>query len=75
MNRIQNVINRIQNVERHNGQLSSVLLDARCIILIDYLEKVQTINSEYHMALLERLNDEIKKKTAPFAEKSAVSSR
>jgi hypothetical protein len=27
------------------------------------------------MALLERLNDKIKKKTAPFEEKNAVSSR
>jgi 5S rRNA maturation endonuclease (ribonuclease M5) len=64
-------INRIQSVERHNGQLASVLRDARGIIFIDYLEKGQNINSEYYMALLEHLNDEIKKKTAPFEKKSA----
>jgi hypothetical protein len=39
------------------------------VLTIDYLEKGQNINSEYYMALLERLNDEIKKKTAPFEEK------
>jgi hypothetical protein len=62
-------------MERRNGQLASVLWNARDVIIIDYLEKGQTINSEYYMALLERLNDEIKKKTTPFEEKSAVSSR
>jgi hypothetical protein len=55
-------------VERRNGQLSSILWDAHGNIFIDYLEKAQTINSEYYMALLERLNDEIKKKTALFEE-------
>jgi IS1 family transposase len=62
-------MNRIQSVERHKGQLESVLRDARGIIFIDYLEKSQTINRKYNMALLERLNDEIKKKMAPFEEK------
>jgi lipid-binding SYLF domain-containing protein len=33
-----------QRVERHKGQLASVLRDARGIIFIDYLEKGQTIN-------------------------------
>jgi hypothetical protein len=55
-------MNRIQSVDRHNGQLASVLWDARGILFIDNLEKGQTINNEYYMALLERLNDEIKKK-------------
>jgi hypothetical protein len=36
------------------------------MIVIDYLEKGQNINNEDYMALLELLNDEIKKKTAPF---------
>jgi hypothetical protein len=62
-------MNRIQSVERRNGQLASALWDARGIIFIDYLEKCQTISSEYKMALLELLNDEIKKKTATFEEK------
>jgi [histone H3]-lysine36 N-dimethyltransferase SETMAR len=61
-------------VEKRNGQLASVLWDA--IIFIDYLENGQTINNEYYMVLLERLNDEIKKKTVPhLKKKSAVSSR
>jgi hypothetical protein len=57
-----NAMNRIQTMERHNGQLVLELRDARGIIFIDYLEKGQTINRKYYMALLERLNDEIKKK-------------
>jgi hypothetical protein len=55
-------MNRIRSVERRNGQRASVLWDVRVIIIIDYLEKGQNINSEYYMALLEHLNDEIKKK-------------
>jgi IS1 family transposase len=62
-------MNRIQSVERHNGQLASVLRDARGILFIDYLEKGQTIKKKYYMALLERLNDEIKKKMVLFEEK------
>jgi hypothetical protein len=55
------------NPKRGNTQgaavkvMASVFWDARGIIFIDYLEKGQTINSEYYIALLERLNDEIKK--------------
>jgi [histone H3]-lysine36 N-dimethyltransferase SETMAR len=64
-------MNRIQTMKRHNGQLVLVLRDARGIIFIDYLKKGQSINRKYCMALLERLNDEIKKKTAPF-EKNKV---
>jgi hypothetical protein len=59
-------MNRIQSVERRNAQLASVLRDARGIIFIDYFEKGQTINSEYYIALLERLSDEIKKKRPHF---------
>jgi hypothetical protein len=40
-----------------------------------YLEKGQTINSEYNIALLERLTDEIKKNGPNEEEKSAVSTR
>jgi hypothetical protein len=64
-----NAMNRIQSVEKRSGQLASVIWDVRGIKFIDYLEKCRTINSEYNMALLERLNDEIKKKTVPFEEK------
>jgi hypothetical protein len=58
-------------LERRKGQLASVLQDARGIIFIDYLGKGQTINSEYYIALLERLNDEIKK-TRPHLKKKKV---
>jgi hypothetical protein len=34
-----NEMNRIQSVEGQNGQLASVLWDARDIIFFDYLEK------------------------------------
>ena len=39
--------------------LASVFRYARCILFIDHLEKERTINSEYYMALLERLKKEI----------------
>jgi hypothetical protein len=61
-----NAMNRIQSVE--SKVMASLCWDARGIIFIDYLEKGQTIKSEYYITLLERLNDEIKKKTAPFEE-------
>jgi hypothetical protein len=62
-------------VKKHNGQvIASVFWDGRGIIFIDYLENGQTINSEYCIALLERLNDEIKKKRPIINSKSAVSS-
>jgi hypothetical protein len=57
--------------------MASVFWDARGIhIFIDYLAKDQTFNSEYYIALLERLNDEINKKQPHSKKKkSAVSSR
>jgi hypothetical protein len=58
-------------MNKRNGQLESVIRDARGIIFIDYLEKCQTINSEYDIAFLERLNDEIKKKR-PHSKKKKV---
>jgi transposase len=66
-----NAMNRIQSMERRNGQLAPVFWDARGILFIDYLEKGQTINSEYYIALLERLNDEITKKR-PHLKKTKV---
>jgi [histone H3]-lysine36 N-dimethyltransferase SETMAR len=65
-------MNRIQCVERPNGQLASVIRDARGIIFIEYLEKGQTINSEYYIAFLERLNDEIKKKHSHLKKKKVL---
>jgi hypothetical protein len=65
-------MNRIQSVDKTQPSSGISMRDARGIIFIDYLEKGQTINSEYYMALLERLNDEINKKTAPFEEKKVL---
>jgi hypothetical protein len=72
-------------VERRNGQLArlwhichnlgTIFWDARDIIFIDHLDKGQTINSEYYIALLERLNDKIKKKRLHLKKKIAASSR
>jgi hypothetical protein len=52
--------------------MTSVFWNARGIIFIDYLEKGQTINSEYYIALLERLNDEIKKKRPHLKKKKVL---
>jgi [histone H3]-lysine36 N-dimethyltransferase SETMAR len=39
--------------------MASIFWDGRCIL---FIEKGQTINSEYYMTLLEHLNDKINKK-------------
>jgi hypothetical protein len=49
-NRQSAAMNRVQSVARHNGELASVLRDARGITFIDYLKKGQTIKNEYTMA-------------------------
>jgi hypothetical protein len=54
------------------GLMASVFWDA-CgicgIIFMNYLEKGQTIIREYYIALLERFNDEIKKKRVHLKKK------
>jgi [histone H3]-lysine36 N-dimethyltransferase SETMAR len=48
-----------EKTQRSAGQvMTSVFWDVRGIIFIDYLEKGQTINSEYDIALLKLLNDD-----------------
>lgn len=42
--------------------MASISWDAKGIIFIDYLEKGKTITGKYYASLLDRLNDEIKKK-------------
>ena len=42
--------------------LTSVFLDAHGILFIDYLEKGETTNSKYYIALLVHLKEEIAKK-------------
>jgi [histone H3]-lysine36 N-dimethyltransferase SETMAR len=52
--------------------MASVFWEVRGIIFIEYLEKGQTINSEYNIALLERLNDKIKKKRTHLKKKKVL---
>ena len=51
--------------------IASVFWDAHGILFIDYLEKGKAINSDYYMALLDRLSTEIKKKR-PYMQKKKV---
>jgi hypothetical protein len=52
--------------------MASVFWDTRAILFIDYLEKSHTINSNYYIALLERLNDEINKKPPHLRKKKVL---
>lgn len=64
-------------VQRSAGKvMASVFWDAHGIIYIDYLQKGRTVTGEYYAELLDKLNDEIKKKTTPYGEeKNSVPSR
>ena len=42
--------------------MASLFWDVQGILFIDYLENDKTINSEYYVALLDRLSVQIKKK-------------
>lgn len=56
--------------------MATVFWDSQGIILIDYLQKGKTITGEYYATLLDRLKEELKKKTAKIgAQKSALPSR
>ncbi|XP_054737659.1 histone-lysine N-methyltransferase SETMAR-like [Anastrepha obliqua] len=50
----------------------SAFWDAHGIIFIDYLQKEQTINRDYYIALLGRLKDEIAKKRLHMAKKKVL---
>ena len=52
--------------------MASVFWDAQGIIFIDYLQKGQTINSDYYIALLDRLKDEIVKKRPHLKKKKVL---
>lgn len=52
--------------------MASIFWDAHGVILIDYLEKGRTITGDYYVALLDRLNDEIKKKRPHMAKKKVL---
>ena len=48
--------------------MASVFWDAHKVIFISYLEKEKAITGAYYGALLNRLIDEIRKKTGTFEE-------
>ena len=52
--------------------MAAVFWDVRDVILIDYLEQGNTINSEYYTTLLERLKTEIAKKRPYMAKKKIL---
>lgn len=52
--------------------MASVFWDSHGILFIDYLKKGQTINSDYYIALLDRLSDEIKRKRPHMAKKKTL---
>ena len=45
-----------------NKVMATVFWDARGVIHIDYLQKGRTINGEYYTNLLDRFNEDLKKK-------------
>jgi len=50
-------------VQKSTGKvLAWILWDQDCILLIDYLPKGQTINTEYYSSLLVQLKDILKEK-------------
>lgn len=53
--------------------MASLDWDAHDISFIDYLEKGKTINNVYYTSLLDRLNEEIKKKRPQMPEKKVLS--
>ncbi|XP_019875979.1 histone-lysine N-methyltransferase SETMAR-like [Aethina tumida] len=52
--------------------MASVFWDAQGIIFIDYLQKGQSINSDFYIALLDRLKDEIVKKRLHLKKKKVL---
>ena len=52
--------------------MASIFWDAHGIIFIDYIENRKTINSEYYVALLERLKTEIAKKRPHMKKKKVL---
>ena len=62
---------RLKTQQGAGKVMASVFWDAQIIVFIDYLEKGKNINSDYYMALLDRLSAEIKKKR-PHVQKKKV---
>ena len=51
-----------------NKVMATVFWDARDVIHVDYLQKGRTINGEYYTHLLNRFNEDLKKKTTAFGQ-------
>ena len=50
-----------------NKVMATVFWDARGVIHIDYLQKARTINGEYYTNLMDRFNEDLKKKRPHLA--------
>ena len=55
-----------------NEVMATVFWDARGVIHIDYLQKGRTINGEYYTNLLDRFNEDLKKKRPHLAKKKVI---
>ena len=55
-----------------NKVMATVFWDARGVIHIDYLQKGRTINGEYYTNLLDRFNEDLKKKRPHLAKKKVL---
>ncbi|QQP57394.1 Mariner transposase, partial [Caligus rogercresseyi] len=55
-----------------NKVMATVFWDARGVIHIDYLQKGRTMNGEYYTSLLDRFNEDLKKKRPPLAKKKVL---
>jgi [histone H3]-lysine36 N-dimethyltransferase SETMAR len=64
--------NRPKTQQSAGKVMASVFWDAHGIIFIDYLEKGKTINSDYYIALLGRLKDEIAEKRPHLKKKKVL---
>ncbi|QQP51330.1 Mariner transposase [Caligus rogercresseyi] len=55
-----------------NKVMATVFWDARGVIHIDYLQKGRTMNGEYYTSLLDRFNEDLKKKRPHLAKKKVI---
>ncbi|QQP40773.1 Putative mariner transposase [Caligus rogercresseyi] len=55
-----------------NEVMATVFWDARGVIHIDYLQKGRTMNGEYYTSLLDRFNEDLKKKRPHLAKKKFI---
>ena len=55
-----------------NKVMDTVFWDARGVIHIDYLQKRRTINGDYYTNLLDRFNEDLKKKRPHLAKKKVL---